>query len=68
MLRLPSIEYRAVNVTVYLGAQDVSATKEPNRIVVNSKQMFIHPEWNSNTLKGDLALIGLPVNITFNSR
>ena len=54
-------------MTVYLGAQDVTATKEPNRIVVNSKQMFIHPQWNPNTLKGDIALIGLPVNITFNS-
>ena len=54
-------------MTVYLGAQDVTATKEPNRIVVNSKKMFIHPQWNPNTLKGDIALIGLPVNITFNS-
>lgn len=55
-------------MTVYLGAQDVSApnNKEPNRIVVNSKQMFIHHKWNSNTLIGDLALIGLPVNVTFN--
>ena len=54
-------------MTVYLGAQDVTAIREANRVVVNSKQMFVHPHWKPDTLEADVALIALPIDITFNS-
>ena len=55
----------AHSANLYLGAQDITIN-EPNRIGFTSNQWLIHPQWNSNTLFADIALIKLPVMINFN--
>jgi hypothetical protein len=56
------------SVTVLLGARNVKSYNEPNRIVLKSSQYFIHPQYQKAIIKNDLALIRLPVPVTFNSK
>jgi len=61
-----SISFRTL--TVYLGARNVKSYNEPNRIVLKSSQYYIHPQYQKANTKNDIALIRLPVPITFNSK
>lgn len=52
---------------VYLGSHNVrNAAQDPNRLVVRATTNVVHPQWNPNNLRGDIALIKLPqpVDIT----
>ena len=40
---------------------------EPNRVGLRSYSWIIHPDYNADTLKGDLAVIRLPVAVPYNS-
>jgi len=50
---------------VWAGAHNVRASSEPERIEITSYDGWTHPQWDSNTLSNDLALIRLPQKITF---
>merc|ERR1711994_207541 len=51
---------------VMAGAHNVRASSEPHRIEITSYEGFTHPDWNSNDLNSDIALVKLPSKITFN--
>jgi len=56
----------ATRFDVMAGAHNVRASSEPERVEISSYNGWTHPEWNSNDLSNDLALIRLPEKITFN--
>merc|ERR1719260_480936 len=51
---------------VMAGAHNVRASSEPNRVEITSYNGWTHPEWNTQDLSNDLALIELPSPIDFN--
>merc|ERR1712038_1798173 len=51
---------------IMAGAHDVRAASEPNRVEITSFEGFTHPDWDSNTLFADIALVRLPEPIQFN--
>merc|ERR1711994_548531 len=51
---------------VMAGAHNVRASSEPHRVEITSYEGFTHPDWNSNDLNSDIALVKLPSKITFN--
>lgn len=51
--------HRALFFDVYLGAHNVRIN-ETNRLEIRATEKYIHPNWNSATLNGDVALIKLP--------
>eukprot|EP00091_Calanus_sinicus_P008396 TRINITY_DN2047_c0_g1_i1.p1 TRINITY_DN2047_c0_g1~~TRINITY_DN2047_c0_g1_i1.p1 ORF type:complete len:358 (-),score=125.82 TRINITY_DN2047_c0_g1_i1:49-1032(-) len=51
---------------VLAGAHNVRADSEPERVEISSYNGWTHPQWDSNDLSNDLALIRLPQKITFN--
>merc|ERR1739838_305609 len=50
---------------IMAGAHNVRAASEPHRVEVTSYNGWTHPNWNTQDLSGDLALIELP-SIDFN--
>ncbi|KAG5886287.1 hypothetical protein JTB14_001506 [Gonioctena quinquepunctata] len=53
-------------VDVFLGAHNISA-REQTRVRYSITTFRIHPGWNNNTLRNDIALLKLPQNVTLNS-
>jgi len=51
---------------ILAGAHNVRADSEPERVEISSYNGWTHPDWDTNTLANDLALIRLPEKITFN--
>merc|ERR1712203_695295 len=51
---------------IMAGAHNVRASSEPHRVEITSYNGWTHPQWDSNTLSNDLALIELPSPIDFN--
>merc|ERR1711872_590590 len=51
---------------ILAGAHNVRADSEPDRVEISSYNGWTHPQWDSNDLSNDLALIRLPEKITFN--
>merc|ERR1719234_80071 len=51
---------------IMAGAHNVRASSEPNRVEITSYNGWTHPQWDTNTLANDLALIELPSAIDFN--
>merc|ERR1712112_123968 len=51
---------------IMAGAHNVRAASEPNRVEITSYNGWTHPQWDTNTLANDLALIELPSPIDFN--
>ena len=51
---------------VMAGAHNVRDSSEPHRVEITSYNGWTHPDWNSNDLSGDLALIELPSPLEFN--
>jgi len=58
----------ADSVTVVLGATKIRDRNEPGqqRIFVGKSGIVVHENWNPETLSNDIAMIKLPVAITFN--
>jgi len=56
----------ATRFDVMAGAHNVRASSEPERVEISSYNGWTHPNWDSNDLSNDLALIRLPQKITFN--
>merc|ERR1712168_1027532 len=52
---------------VMAGAHNVRESSEPNRVEVTSYNGWTHPEWNSQIIQNDLALIELPEPVPMNS-
>jgi hypothetical protein len=52
----------ALYFDVYLGAHNVRVT-EPTRLEIRATEKYINPNWNPNTLNGDVALIKLPAPV-----
>ncbi|KAK4015148.1 chymotrypsin BII-like [Daphnia magna] len=52
----------ALYFDVYLGAHNVRIT-ETERLEIRANEKYIHPDWNPNTLTGDVALIKLPAPV-----
>ena len=57
---------RAKKIGLFLGAHDIDSMSETNRVYVESDRFDVHPDWNDNNLKGDIALVHLPDPVTFN--
>jgi len=53
---------------VITGSHDLSLNREPHRLIIDSKEFIVHPNWNKTTLANDIALIKLPEKIQFNSK
>merc|ERR1719187_3167331 len=53
-------------IEILAGAHNVRASSEPDRVEITSYDSWEHPQWDSNELINDLALIRLPSKITFN--
>jgi len=51
---------------ILAGAHNVREDSEPDRVEISSYNGWTHPQWDSNDLSNDLALIRLPEKITFN--
>ena len=51
---------------IMAGAHNVRASSEPHRVEITSYNGWTHPQWNSNTLANDIALIELPSPLSFN--
>merc|ERR1712119_40303 len=51
---------------VMAGAHNVRASSEPHRIEITSYNGWTHPEWNTQDLSSDLALIELPSPMPMN--
>merc|ERR1719356_2318721 len=51
---------------VMAGAHNVRASSEPHKVEITSYEGFTHPDWDSNDLNSDIALVKLPSKITFN--
>ena len=51
---------------IMAGAHNVRASSEPHRVEITSYNGFTHPEWNTQDLSSDLALIELPSPMEFN--
>merc|ERR1711935_833640 len=51
---------------VMAGAHNVRESSEPNRVEITSYNGWTHPEWNSNDLSSDLALVELPSPMPMN--
>jgi len=51
---------------IMAGAHNVRASSEPHRVEITSYDGWTHPNWNSQDLSNDLALIKLPSKIEFN--
>jgi len=50
---------------IMAGAHNVRASSEPNRIEITSFEGQTHPEWDSNSLYADIALVHLPEKVAF---
>merc|ERR1719461_2145190 len=55
----------AYTFEVWAGAHNVRASSEPDRVEITSYSGWTPPQWASNTLSNDLAVIRLPQKITF---
>jgi len=51
---------------VMAGAHNVRASSEPHRVEITSYNGWTHPQWNTQDLSSDLALIELPSPMEFN--
>merc|ERR1719341_1618024 len=51
---------------VMAGAHNVRASSEPHRVEITSYNGWTHPQWNTQDLSNDLALIELPSPIDIN--
>merc|ERR1712055_122051 len=51
---------------IMAGAHNVRAASEPHRVEITSYNGWTHPQWNTQDLSNDLALIELPSPIDFN--
>ena len=51
---------------ILAGAHNVREPSEPNRVEITSYNGWTHPQWSSNDLSNDIALIELPSPIEFN--
>merc|ERR1712127_476406 len=51
---------------VMAGAHNVRESSEPNRVEITSYNGWTHPEWNTQDLSSDLALIELPSPMPMN--
>jgi secreted trypsin-like serine protease len=56
----------AASFDIYLGTHNVRLANEPTRVVITSSDKYVHPNWNANTLAGDIALIKFPAPVEFN--
>jgi hypothetical protein len=45
---------------VYLGAHDISASDEENRVVMESGLFTLHPEFTTAFYENDIAVVTLP--------
>jgi len=50
---------------IMAGAHNVRASSEPHRIEITSFEGQTHPEWDSNSLYADIALVHLPEKVAF---
>ncbi|KAL5285100.1 hypothetical protein ACFFRR_007065 [Megaselia abdita] len=57
--------YGRIEATVYLGRTDLRENQPGSKVLV-SRDLRNHPNYNSNTLANDIALIKLPSSVTFN--
>ena len=50
---------------VYAASHDLSISDEPDRVIVKTSEVYIHPDWNRVTMAGDIALIKLSQKLEF---
>ncbi|XP_047486671.1 chymotrypsin BII-like [Penaeus chinensis] len=56
---------RSLFVEVVMGAHNIQEA-EPSQVTMTSENIIVHEEWDSHTLKNDIALIRLPEPVTSN--
>ncbi|XP_042857363.1 brachyurin-like [Penaeus japonicus] len=56
---------RSAFVKVIMGAHNIQED-EPTQVTLTSEDIIVHEEWDSHTLKNDIALIRLPEAVTLN--
>lgn len=60
--------YGVVNVTVTLGAHDITTFNANQQVFYVSRTWNIHPQWRYGDVENDIALIQLPRAVNINSK
>jgi len=62
-------DVKAEDITVVLGAEDLSKSFEKGRVPVGVKSIKVHPDWNiySDSYDGDIALLVLEAEVQFSA-
>ena len=63
-------DVKAEDITVVLGAEDLSKSFERGRVTVGVKSIHVHPDWNiySDSYDGDIALLVLETEVQFGAK
>lgn len=65
MLIFIIVLFRSTSYTLHFGSIDQSNPNEPGRVTLQSNQVYVHEQYNSQSLENDVALIKLPNQIQF---
>ncbi|XP_055627320.1 brachyurin-like [Toxorhynchites rutilus septentrionalis] len=65
-----SLQENAIGGTIVMGAHNLTDSSEPSqvRIRFTREEICVHPDWNMNLLRNDVAIIRLKNNIQFTDR
>lgn len=60
--------FSASSFTLHLGSVDQKANVEPGRVILYSREAYVHRQYNPSNLENDIALIRLPQAIRYTGK